>query len=272
MLHKYLSKILLTILLINFANAQQTQAEVKQFLDISVGDWPPFLDRSLPHNGVVAQLISDVLAEEGYQVRFHFRPWPRAYLEASTGMRDATAIWMHKPEREKDFYYSQPVMEENFVFFHLKSKPFNWQSLQDLAGMTLGGGINYSYGPEFNAALDNGVFVLERVSSKEQNFKRLLLRRIDAFPEEITVGYHSLYRDLKESDYQQITHHPTPFLSNNSFLLFPKKKASSPALMEAFNKRLAAFRGSGRYAHYFDRLKETPSPSKSIDKISPILP
>ncbi len=256
MQRKTLLNIYVALSIALFTITLKSHAEDTQQLEITVGDWPPFLDQAQPNNGIIAQLISDILAEEGYQVRFLFRPWARAYLEASTGQRDATAIWMHKPEREKDFYYSQPLMKESFVFFHLKKRPFNWQSLDDLAGMTLGGGLNYSYGAEFNAALEKGAFKQERMSTKEQNFRRLLLGRIDAFPEEVTVGYHSLHRDLTATEYQQITHHPVEFLSNDSFVLFPRKKAGSQVLMAAFNKRLQMFRDDGRYSQYFDSLRE----------------
>lgn len=228
----------------------------KRALEIGVGDWPPFLDSSLPHQGVIAHLISDVFAEDGYQVSFHFRPWARVYLEASTGKRDATAVWMHNPEREKDFYYSQPVLKESFVFFHIKDRPFDWKTLADLAGMKLGGGLSYSYGPDFDAALANGVFSQERMESDKQNFQRLLLGRIDVFPEELNVGYHSMRRDLLPSEYQKITHHPKPFLNNDSFLLFPRRSSDSLKLMEIFNNRLKIFREDGRYQRYFDALAE----------------
>lgn len=231
-------------------------ADEKNNLEIGVGDWPPFLDESLPHQGVIAHIIKDVFADEGYQVSFHFRPWSRVYLEASTGMRDATAVWMYKSEREKEFYYSEPVLKETFVFFHRKDQPLRWKTLDDLAGMTLGGGLGYSYGPEFDAALARGVFRQERMNSDKQNFKRLLLGRIDIFPEELSVGYHSLSRDLKPSELQKITHHPKPFLKNDSFLLFPRRLANSQKLLTIFNKRLQKFRDSGRYQQYFDALDE----------------
>ena len=249
------SSILALLSLSLLSIALNSHAAEHQKLEIVVGDWPPFLDQKLQHNGIIAKLISDILSDEGYEVQFFFRPWGRAYLEASTGQRDATAIWMHKPEREKDFYFSQPVMKESFVFFHLRKRPFNWNSLQDLKGMTLGGGINYSYGPEFNAALEDDLFKQERTDSKKQNFKLLLLGRIDLYPEEVTVGYQSLYRDLSPLESQKITHHPTPFLSNDSFLLFPRKKTTSPALMAAFNRRLKEYRDSGRYKRYFENAR-----------------
>ena len=95
----------------------QALAQQGTELRISVGDWPPFLTSELRHNGVMAHMISDILADEGYRVTFVFLPWARAYADAAAGKFDATAIWMRKAEREKDFIFSEPLLNEQFVFF-----------------------------------------------------------------------------------------------------------------------------------------------------------
>ena len=88
---------------LNIASAEET-------IRIAVGDWPPFLTEDLKHNGVVAHIIGDILASEGYKAEFHFFPWARAYEWGKTGEYDGTAVWLKKPEREQDFYYSDPVL------------------------------------------------------------------------------------------------------------------------------------------------------------------
>lgn len=141
-------------------------ADSRPQLQISVGDWPPYLSSELKHDGVIAHLISDVFADEGYRVSFRFLPWPRAYADAAAGKFDASAVWMHKREREVDFLFSAPLLDEQFVFFHLKSLPFDWQQFSDLSGMTLGGGLEYSYGPAFDDFLASGKVHMERVASR----------------------------------------------------------------------------------------------------------
>ena len=224
-------------------------------LQLSAGEWPPFLSESLPHQGAVAHLLSDIFAAAGYQVSFTFLPWGRAYHDSANGKYAATAVWMHSEDRTRDFLYSEPVLSEKFVFFHLKKRPFNWQQLSDLRGLHLGGGLGYSYGPNFDQALQMAVFKMSRVGSTEQNFRRLAAGRIDAFAEEISVGYHTLNHQLPQLT-DTISHHPTPLLINQSFLLFPHKAPDSAELAERFNKQLRQFKQSGRYQTYFDRLAE----------------
>lgn len=232
-----------------------TQAAERQVLNISVGDWPPYLSADLKHNGVIAHLISDLFADEGYSVRFQFLPWPRAYAATAAGRFAASAVWMHKNEREADFLYSAPILDEQFVFFHLKSFPFDWRTPYDLTGLTLGGGLGYSYGAKFDAFLDTGKVHMERVPSDMQNFEKLLKNRVALYPQEINVGYAALHNHFTAADIGKITHHPKPLLNNFSYLMFPRRLEGSQALRERFNRRLQQYRDSGRYQQYFRDLQ-----------------
>ena len=246
----YRFAILLSILL----SSALARAEAP-LLRISAGEWPPYLSATLERQGPLAQLIGDLLAEEGYRVEFHFLPWPRAYAEAAAGRFDASAVWMHKAEREADFLFSAPLLDEQFVFFHLKSQPFDWQRFDDLNGMTLGGGLEYSYGPAFDAFLQSGKVRMERVSSDRQNFEKLLKERVVLYPQEINVGYAALRNQFDAADAARITHHPRPLLSNLSYLMLPRRLATSDALRARFDARLQQYRDSGRYQRYFDDLQ-----------------
>jgi polar amino acid transport system substrate-binding protein len=228
------------------------QAAAGENLNIAFGEWPPYLSESFENKGVVALLIKDIFAEEGITVNLTFFPWARAYAETAKGEQDLTGVWMHKPERELDFYYSEPILTEKFVFFHLKTYPFDWTNLKDLKKLGIGGGIGYSYGPEFDAALDTGVFEIERVATDKQNFIKLLLGRIQVYPQEMNVGYAALKQHFTEEDVLKITHHPKEILSNQSYVLFPKKLHKSKALLLKFNRQLNKFKQNGRYEKYFD--------------------
>jgi polar amino acid transport system substrate-binding protein len=117
--------------------------------------------------------------------------------------------------------------------------------------MSLGSSIGYSYGPDFDQAVADKVLKVEQASSTELNFRKLLYGRIDAFPEEINVGYYILRRETDNSDTQQITHNPRPILENESFLLFPRSDPLTEERLQAFNRGLREFRKSGRYDRYF---------------------
>lgn len=234
-------------------------AEDERQLSISVGDWPPFFMANEPGHGSVARLVREIFADAGYKVEFNFLPWKRAYREAAAGKHHATAIWMYAADREQDFVFSDPVINERFVLFYRKDAPVQWTRMEDLAGLRLGGSIGYSYGPTFDRAVENGVVDVEWVASPELNFRRLLFGHIDAFPEEINVGYHILRRETDREEARQITHHSKSVSENQSFLLFPKGEPETEKLRAIFNQGLKTFRDDGRYNTYFDSRSQVSS-------------
>ncbi len=249
---KWLKVINIFLLINSFPSKQALSEEIT----IAVGDWPPYLSEKLKHKGIVAHMLTDIFKEEGYDVTITFFPWTGAYNVAKIDKQNMTGVWMHKPEREKDFYYSDPVLNEQFVFFHLKSFNFNWNTLDDLQGLVIGGVKEYSYGADFDEALKSGKISIERVPRKHQNWRKLLLGRILLYPEEINVGYSSLKQRFNTDRASLITHHPKPFLNNLSYLLFPKSSKKSLIYMKKFNSRLKLFRKNGRYDNYFKSFKE----------------
>ncbi|WP_256689448.1 hypothetical protein [Aeromonas veronii] len=113
-----------------FLTCQSALAAPGRVLNIIVGEWPPFVSEQSKQHGPVAHLISDLFKEAGYQVKFHFAPWGRVYsLAANSQLYDATAVWMHKTEREQDFLFSEAVLQEQFVFFSLKSRQLQAERL-----------------------------------------------------------------------------------------------------------------------------------------------
>jgi len=223
---------------------------------LGVGDWPPYLSEDLKHQGVVAHIITEVFSQAGHKVEITFYPWARAYKEAQKGRLDGTGVWLKKPEREIDFYYTDPVLEEQHVIFHLKSYPFEWKTIEDLQGIQIGGIIKFSYGAEFDAAVKAGKLEVHRISEDRQAFGMLLKGRIDVYPQEVNVGYYNLQKHFKAEEVRLITHHPKLLLSDVSYLLLSKKVERNKQLIQIFNQELKRFKESGKYAQYFERVKQ----------------
>ena len=246
-------KAIIGFILITIVSSKPALAEK---VSIAVGDWPPYLSEQLKHNGIIGHLLHELFKEAGYELTLSFYPWSRADSLGKIAKQDMTGVWMLKPEREEDFHYGDPVLNEQFVFFHLKTTHFHWQTLNDLKGWVIGGGQEYSYGAEFDNALEAGDIIIERVPTKQQNWRKLLLGRIALYPEELNVGYSSLKQIYPKNKVDLVTHHPKALLNNLSYLLFPKKSDKSLKLIKDFNKQLKVFRESGRYETYFKGFRE----------------
>lgn len=223
-------------------------------LVVTVGEWPPYISQDLPNNGVVSEIIAEVFSNMEVKATIRFLPWGRAYEDTALGKYGATGVWMHKQEREVDFLYSDPVLTEEFVFFHRKSFMFDWENIENLKGLNIGGGIKYSYGVEFDSALAAGQLKLERINDIHLNFKKLLSARIMLYPQEKNVGYSDLKKYHTYEEQQQITHHPKPLLNNLSYVLFPRSLPESAKLVTEFNEQLKLLRESGVYDQYMKSL------------------
>lgn len=245
----YLSVSLLSL---TFAAAIQAQENII----ISTGEWPPYISQDQKHQGVISHIITDIFSDIGIQASMQFLPWSRAYNDTAKGLFPVSAVWMHKTEREIDFIYSDSVLTEQFVFFHLKERQFDWKSINDLKTLNIGGINASSYGPELDKALSQDKILIDRVIRPQQNFNKLIHNRIDLFPFELNVGHAILKKHLSIDEQEKITYHPKPYLNNSSFVLFPKSIKGSKALSLLFNKALKKFKSSGQYDAYIKNFQQ----------------
>ncbi|MCG9680573.1 transporter substrate-binding domain-containing protein [Vibrio sp. Isolate24] len=237
-----LKKFLLGIPLLSYFICVQAYAEnIDKTVRITAGEWPPFIGQNLEGYGVVAQTITQAFALQGYKVTYTFYPWARAYEKAQSGEFDATAVWMFDDERTQHFYYSKPVSQEQFVFFHHKDLDFEWSEIEDLKGYKLGGGLGYSYGPELDALIESKGVTMSRVNSPSQNLLRLNHHRIEVYPEERQIGLYNLSQQTKDVQ-NNITYHPKPFLNNDGFVMFSKQSPRGKELLAIFNQGLLKWR------------------------------
>ncbi|MCW8333234.1 substrate-binding periplasmic protein [Vibrio paucivorans] len=226
-----------------FASSSVETPNSDKIIKIAAGEWPPFIGEQLEDFGHVGHTIQQVFARQGYSVEFHFYPWKRAYKKASEGEYVATAVWMFTEERTEHFMFSDPVAQEQFVFFHLKENPFQWQSLSNLKGKTLGGGLGYSYGESLDTLINDEQVTIKRVESPEKAFQLLKYRRVELVPEEKHIGMFALSK-MPIDTQELITYNPKPFLSNDNFLMFSKAHPDAKKLLTIFNQGLKQFKVS----------------------------
>lgn len=206
------------------------------------GEWAPFQSQELKHYGVASYLVEQAFAHVGIQVEYAFRPWKRAYEEAKSGKLDGTLIWRKNAERQNAFYFSDVLIASESAIFHLKSLKFAWTKDEDLKGYVVGGTLGYQY------SYDNipGVRI-ERAGTDEQNFGKLLLKRIDLFGLDKLVGYDILNKYFTAEQRAQITYEPNPGELTKYYLMLSRAKAQNQQIIRAFNRGLKYLRDSGRY-------------------------
>ncbi len=247
---RYCMKFIKPICVILLLSLFHTAALAEETIRITSGEWPPYLSEKLKCYGVASRIVTEAFTLEGVKVEYGFFPWKRSFLLAQKGKWDGSVVWAHTEDRARDFYYSDPVVESKWVFFHLKTTSFDWKAIEDLRGFKIGGTLEYKYNPDFKAAEEAGKITVYRVPKDEQNFEKVIKGRIDIFPQDIDVGYEMLNSLFSKEEVSLFTHHPKPIKDTSFHLLLSKKSEKSKNMLTLFNKGLKRLRESGKTEQY----------------------
>lgn len=223
------------------------------------GEWPPYLSENLKYYGLASRIVTEAFALEGVTVEYSFFPWKRAFEMAKRGKWDGSVVWSINEQREKSFIFSDPVISDQSVFFHLKSVPFDWNSLEDLKGMKIGATLGYNYGDEFTEAEKNRRINVERVVTDEMNFKKILGNRMKVFVCDIAVGYSLLNKMYDKETVALFTHHPKTVKDSLKYLMLAKLIPENDARMVKFNAGLKKLKESGKYDQFVQESREGES-------------
>lgn len=249
-----MNKIALIILTILFSASAMSAVSI----DLANGEWPPYHSKKLKHYGVASHIIEEAFALEDVKVKYHFVPWKRGMRMAEFGELNGTAVWRYQSDIQERFYYSDPILTSETVFFHLKLHPFDWNQFTDLKRLRIGGTIGYTYNEDYRKAEKSKEYNIHRISNDELNFSMLLRDRIDIFPITKEVGYFLLHTQYKESQADLITHHNksiTPANERTLHLLLSKNDKQNEQYMSSFNKGLKRLKASGLYEQFLKDLE-----------------
>lgn len=220
------------------------------------GEWPPYLSENLEHNGFASQIVTEAFKNVGISVEYGFFVWKRSYDQAKAGRWDGSVVWRHTPERAEHFFFSAPVIEGRDYFFHLKDYSFDWKTMEDLKGIAIGGTASYHYSTPFKIAEESGIIQVDRTSTDEQNFRKLLKGKIDIFPIGLDVGLFLLRNKFPKETRDLIAYHPTPLNSDTLHLMMSKRIKKSEELISFFNKGLQELKDSGRYNQIIEKSRK----------------
>ena len=223
---------------------------------ITNGEWAPFLSKDSYQYGLGSHIVTEAFKLEGVTVEWGFFPWLRAYQNAKDGKNwDASCCWWPDDKREKEFSVSDPVAKTSLVFFHLKSYSFDWNSMQDLKGIKIGGTSGYNYGDEFLNALTEKTLDVEFTIKDEFNFKKLLAGRIQIFPNDRSVGSAQIRNSLSPDEANLLTHTSKEFGINTIHLIISRNNNRNKYFLDKFNAGMKKLKISGRYQQMLNDLE-----------------
>lgn len=247
-------------LLVSLLSAFSHPAFAVKNINLTSGEWPPYLSIDLAKGGIAAQIVSEAFAQQGIKTYYGYYPWKRSYEYARRGYGAASfkwhgsLAWIKTEQRERHFWFSDPIVSGNEVLFSLKSKPVHWQKIEDLEGITIGGTLFAAY-PTLEIAARSKLITLDKVGDYQSLFERLLYQRIDAIALTKTVALHYMTNHLSEVEIQQITYSETLVEQRHFRLMLSKKHSENLHYLQQFNQGLQKLKTSGRYAELLEQLE-----------------
>lgn len=101
----------LLIFFLAFAGGQSRQEEP---VLLTSGEWSPYTGKDLPEQGIASAIVRSILENMGMPARIQFLPWQQSLQLAGQAESDddirGSFPYSRTPEREKDFYYSLPIL------------------------------------------------------------------------------------------------------------------------------------------------------------------
>lgn len=234
-------------------NDTAAKSEGMEVVRIATGEQPPLTSKTSKHLGYLNHIIEVAFKQQNKHVEFVFFPWSRAYLEAADGDIVATSYWFSDAKHQQHFYASSPLIRERVVFFRKKSAQ-KLETLADIKQLKLRIGLTrgYTYTKELWQYARKRPRLVSVVNTELQNFRMLLLGRIDVFPAEEVSGWYALNQHFSAEQVKRVETLDKELLEREAHLMFSKVHPDGLRLLKAFNKGLNAAKSAG----LLDRLEE----------------
>ncbi len=153
-------------------------AQTSRTIRVAGEEWPPFLARSLPDDGLTGSQLRAVLDRLGYTAAIDYYPWRRAM---ELGLHDPRYAGfmpvLRTPEREKFCHFSTTLGRTSYVLAFLRERPVRARSLATLRDTRIGTVSGYSYSADFDAMSLARELDVEEAVNDETNLRKLLFRR-----------------------------------------------------------------------------------------------
>ncbi len=212
----------------------------EEVLSFAIGEWAPFTGKELPSFGLISSVVQEACAKAGITPRFDFFPWPRAEYLVKTGRYFATFPYLHIPEREQSFYFSEPLFRSQLIIITMKdnkqTEHFEYggepESLKPFRIGTTAGSYAVIY------PLKRAGVVIEESNTIDLAIQKLYSGRLDFIIDEYRVAKDAIQR-LYAAKEDRFVFLNRPFADQLEYrLLVSKNYPDALEILERLNKAL----------------------------------
>lgn len=228
-----------------------TTVQAERLRLVTGDDYAPFTGQRLPGQGMLTQLVREVLAVEGLDSTLDWQPWNRGYLKTRRGDYDATFPYVRSAEREAEFLYSAPLYVVEQHLFSRAADRFELNDLQRMNGHRLCYPLGWQPPAAIQALLDQGRLLRHSPPGLSECALLLLLERDDLFIAGRDLGDSALRSTAAPAS--AFHRSATVFGRSSLHLIVPRAHPRAAQLIETFNRGLAKLQARGDYQRLIER-------------------
>lgn len=207
-------------------------------------DYKPFTDQSLPNGGLATELVLAVLDHAGLDSTVQWVPWKRAETGTAEGLYTATFPYFKTEERATVFYYSDPIYAIEARLFAPQDAP-DAAGVSDLVGRTICVPLGYAVATSLEEAVGDDRIKRDMPPDMSNCFQKLAAGRVDLVEASAIQGWDLVDSlGLGRESFKLLSFVPA---TNSLHFIVSRNHPDGSAVIEAFNKGLAALRADGTY-------------------------
>ncbi len=214
----------------------------KIVIAVDWGNSPFMYQNNNKADGIYPALIHAIFKRMGKHVEVKVYPWKRVLKMGREGKCGIGGIYKTQ-ERLKIFDYSDPLYTETVLVYVRQKNTFEFNTLSDLDGKTIGVMRGWSYGDAFDRFRLKETITTKAVDNDHVAFKRLVQSDLDClFSLELTGKLM-----LRKAGYQgRVVPLAKSVAVNDTYVAFAKTKGRQ-ILLEKMNVTLARMKEDGSY-------------------------
>ena len=232
------------ILILNSSFLFASYHKVPTILPISTASFPPFKFKDQATGKIIGfdtEIITAVFKSMNITPKIQMLPFIRADKKTRVGEYAAYYTFTKNLDREKDYYFSDPISSVQDLIFFKKSTKISWSTYGDLSQYSLGYSEKYNYDQKFLDAIKNKFPVL-RENNEEHLLTLLVNDRFDMIICEASVCSYLIKKNPQQFKNVISFKNPIGIPEPRAFYLgFSKKWPESEKLRDEFNIALKDF-------------------------------
>ncbi len=154
------------------------------FVKFSEDPWPPFTyGEEFATEGIAVEFTDIIFKKLGINYEIKLYPWKRCLIQMKQGIRDGVILSGINEERKEYMEFTDPIMYDRDLIWYRtdRIKPIMWSDFSDLKDYKITTTLGFSYGQEFDTAVEKYGIAVNRGNSDLINFKLLAKGREDIF-------------------------------------------------------------------------------------------